>query len=573
MIERDKRGRTITLPLSGAAFAVPDNVFVIGTMNTADRSIALLDAALRRRFGFVELLPDTSLFRGIKIDKIPLEAWLDALNEKILAHAGRDARNLRVGHAYFMQGAAPIRELGRFAEILRDDVIPLLEEVCYEDFDALERILGAASCSGPRSASTLSCSSRSATTPCRTRSSRRSRASSPPRRRQRQTSRRRPNQPTKTRTTRVPEVRLREWSTEEPNDGSVLLGLRLDGAAERRAAADLARAGRLTIEELAAGLRVRTSSFVGRVQLGSLTVTIEPKLAKDALLTLVRYAYGLRDVVRDGTTSFATSGALLPDLLAAQLLGEVGELVARGLPRRYVERAEELSLPRGRIDVGALARRAAPATTLPCRHHPRSADHPVIQALRAGLGLAAEIATDGDLRVALRRLAARLGVEVQSVPLTRARLMRAQRGLTRLEATAAPALELIGLLLDGQAVTLDDETTVRLPGFLFDMNRFFQALVGRFLRQHLPGCQVVDERALTGLLRYAPDANPRGAARARTSPRLRGDREAPQAGAARREVPRPLAEGPAARDALPARDVRHERRGGRRRGHPVSDRG
>lgn len=142
VIERDKRGRAITLPLSGEAFSVPDNVFLIGTMNTADRSIALLDAALRRRFGFVELLPDTSLFRGIRIDRIPLEAWLDALNEKILQHAGRDARNLRVGHAYFLQGASPIREIGRFAEVLRDDVIPLLEEVCYEDFDALERILG-----------------------------------------------------------------------------------------------------------------------------------------------------------------------------------------------------------------------------------------------------------------------------------------------------------------------------------------------------------------------------------------------------------------------------------------------
>jgi 5-methylcytosine-specific restriction protein B len=142
VIERDKRGRAITLPLSGEAFSVPDNVLLIGTMNTADRSIALLDAALRRRFGFVELLPDTSLFRGIKIGRIPLEAWLDALNEKILQHAGRDARNLRVGHAYFLQGASPIREVGRFAEVLRDDVIPLLEEVCYEDFDALERILG-----------------------------------------------------------------------------------------------------------------------------------------------------------------------------------------------------------------------------------------------------------------------------------------------------------------------------------------------------------------------------------------------------------------------------------------------
>ncbi len=111
-------------------------------MNTADRSIALLDAALRRRFGFVELLPEPELFEGILLDRIPLRAWLEALNEEILEHAGRDARNLRVGHAYFLHAGAPIRELGRFAEILRDDVIPLLEEVCYEDFDALERILG-----------------------------------------------------------------------------------------------------------------------------------------------------------------------------------------------------------------------------------------------------------------------------------------------------------------------------------------------------------------------------------------------------------------------------------------------
>lgn len=142
VIERDKRGRPITLPLSGEAFAVPDNVLVIGTMNTADRSIALLDAALRRRFGFVELLPDATTLRGVRIGKVPLAAWLDALNDRILEHAGRDARNLRVGHAYFMSGGAPLRDRARFAEVLRDDLIPLLEEVCYEDFDALERILG-----------------------------------------------------------------------------------------------------------------------------------------------------------------------------------------------------------------------------------------------------------------------------------------------------------------------------------------------------------------------------------------------------------------------------------------------
>src|SRR5262249_35268057 len=64
ILEKDKRGKSILLPVSGDTFRVPPNVFVIGTMNTADRSISLLDAALRRRFGFVELMPDSSVLRN-----------------------------------------------------------------------------------------------------------------------------------------------------------------------------------------------------------------------------------------------------------------------------------------------------------------------------------------------------------------------------------------------------------------------------------------------------------------------------------------------------------------------------
>lgn len=142
ILEKNKRGKTLLLPLTGQPFRVPANVFVIGTMNTADRSIALLDTALRRRFGFIELMSDSSVLGNAAVEGIPLGPWLDALNERICRHIGRDARNLQIGHAYFMEGDKPIANFARFARVVQDDVIPLLEEYCYEDHTSLERILG-----------------------------------------------------------------------------------------------------------------------------------------------------------------------------------------------------------------------------------------------------------------------------------------------------------------------------------------------------------------------------------------------------------------------------------------------
>ena len=107
IIEKDKRGKSVILPLSRSGFRVPPNVFLIGTMNTADRSIALLDTALRPRFGFIELMPDASLLDQTSVSEIPLGPWLDALNRRICEHVGRDARNLQVGHSFFLEAASP----------------------------------------------------------------------------------------------------------------------------------------------------------------------------------------------------------------------------------------------------------------------------------------------------------------------------------------------------------------------------------------------------------------------------------------------------------------------------------
>ncbi|SHE34450.1 5-methylcytosine-specific restriction enzyme B [Marinitoga hydrogenitolerans DSM 16785] len=142
LLEINKRGKKAILPLSGEIFFVPENVYIIATMNTADRSIALIDIALRRRFGFIELMPDYSIFSGFMIENLPLDKWLKSLNEKIIACLGKDARNLQIGHSYFMENGKPIKDFEKFKRVIQEDIIPLIEEYCYEDYEIIKKILG-----------------------------------------------------------------------------------------------------------------------------------------------------------------------------------------------------------------------------------------------------------------------------------------------------------------------------------------------------------------------------------------------------------------------------------------------
>ena len=118
LLDKPKRSSAVLLPLSGDRFVVPENVFIVGTMNTADRSIALLDTALRRRFGFIELMPDPSTLGETVIKGIALRPWLTALNQQVTAHVGRDGRNLQVGHSYLMSAGRPIQEFRQLARVL-----------------------------------------------------------------------------------------------------------------------------------------------------------------------------------------------------------------------------------------------------------------------------------------------------------------------------------------------------------------------------------------------------------------------------------------------------------------------
>lgn len=147
LIERDKRWYpdrpdpvTVELPMSREPFTIPNNVYIIGTMNTADKSIALLDTALRRRFAFKELLPDAGLLRGVAPAGIPLDKLLERLNQRIVQVVGR---NLQIGHAYFLDvEGKPVSTPSALAAVLRDKVLPLLQDYCYDDYEMLHTILG-----------------------------------------------------------------------------------------------------------------------------------------------------------------------------------------------------------------------------------------------------------------------------------------------------------------------------------------------------------------------------------------------------------------------------------------------
>lgn len=125
------------LPYSKDPFSVPDNVYLIGTMNTADRSLAGLDIALRRRFEFVEMPPRPELLAGRKVEGVDLGELLDTMNERIEVLLDRDHQ---LGHAYFMS----IRDgdpLSKLATVFRNQIIPLLQEYFFEDWQHIALVL------------------------------------------------------------------------------------------------------------------------------------------------------------------------------------------------------------------------------------------------------------------------------------------------------------------------------------------------------------------------------------------------------------------------------------------------
>jgi len=131
----------VKLPYTNDEFGVPQNLYILGTMNTADRSIALMDTALRRRFEFTEMMPNLEAVNGIKVGKIDIYVLLETINKRIEYLYDRDHT---IGHAYFMSlKDEKIKDKkGELDNIFRNKIIPLLQEYFYDDWEKILMVLG-----------------------------------------------------------------------------------------------------------------------------------------------------------------------------------------------------------------------------------------------------------------------------------------------------------------------------------------------------------------------------------------------------------------------------------------------
>ncbi len=299
-------------------------------------------------------------------------------------------------------------------------------------------------------------------------------------------------------------IQLKEWET------LFLSGVELSDNDARNDAQILKDKGIIEIIELKDGISITSNSYVGRIKLGSIQINVYPKLNGMPLYQLLRYTYGLRELKLLNVAEHSIDNFSFFDLLIYELYVEAEDLLRRGVHKSYIQREEDLSSPRGRININKLcAQGGLTKDKLPCKYFNREENNILNRTLLAGLKLGLRLVLDTELKVKLQRLCSNMEEQIDNITLTRGNLQLARNSINRLTGRYSAVLEIINILYESQGIQLEDNSShIILKGYFFDMNAFFETLVRRLLANCADEYTVKDQFSLHDMFIYTPGFNP-----------------------------------------------------------------
>lgn len=268
--------------------------------------------------------------------------------------------------------------------------------------------------------------------------------------------------------------------------------------------------GIVEITELKNGVRITSNSYVGKIVVGDLDITVNPKINGLPLYTLLKYAYGLGELKLFDNAEHSLETFSFFDLLIYQLMSEAEKIYKRGIGKSYIRKSEPLSSPRGKIDIKELSKVGTQTCALPCTYFDRSENIVINQIVLAGLKLGIRLVTDNGLKRDLQILSQSFEESIDAIVLNRDTLQKAKNSLNRLMVRYEPILEIINMLFESQGIQLEDkEKIINLNGYFFDMNSLFETLISRLLAEFCTTYSVRDQHSLSGMFVYTPGFNPK----------------------------------------------------------------
>lgn len=286
-----------------------------------------------------------------------------------------------------------------------------------------------------------------------------------------------------------PTLRIREWqkiTPASPGGGPLLQGAYLTDS-DRELLAELEQRSSLKVTELRSGLAVSVGPHIGTISLSQLRIVIMPKLRIDSLMRMIAFAFELSDIwVTEPWSEYSSGEEGMIDLLGVSLLRSVERLARGGLLPDYQTRCDDLTRPRGRLDMHHIASHPR-RTTLRCTYDEHTVDHSINQIVAAGLRLASKVMQTVDLRLDLARAADRFFGDLSRISLEADLLRGHVERLDRRSSHYRTALTLITLIYQG-AYLRDHEEAGKMPlvSFTLNMNRVFEKFLERYFRKTAP---------------------------------------------------------------------------------------